>query len=99
MIGLISCVLAVIGICGFFAQNLVLLYVGFVAVIVEHFIGIVSGQQKGITTLVIASTIALLISSCGVAFLDAIAICMCVESIICNIGGLILIAMMYNKNK
>ena len=99
MIGLISSVLAVVGICGFFAQNLVLLYVGFAAVIIEHVIGIITGQQKGLTTVLIASAIALLISASGVAFLDAIALCMCFESIICNIGGIILIAIMYNKNK
>jgi len=91
MFGIIVFVLSCFGIYGFFCGNLTLLYVGFGAVCLEHFMGISSGAEKGITTIIIALLVAVAMILKGYSVLISIAICMCFESVICFLLGLILI--------
>lgn len=91
ILGIIVTVFSVLGIYGFFAENFILLYIGMTLTIVEHIIGITSGQEKGLTTVWFALLFALGMIFAGVNWLNAIAVCLCFESSICFTLGLILV--------
>lgn len=46
IIGIVSTIFSTLGIYGFFTGNLFLLYLGMFFVIIEHLIGIYTGQEK-----------------------------------------------------
>lgn len=91
ILGTISFILSCLGIYGYFSENFILLYIGLGAVIVEHFIGIYSGEQKGLSTVWLAIICAVGMIIGGFNPLNAIALCLCFEGSICYVLGIILI--------
>ena len=98
MLAIIIFILSSLGIYGFFCGNLTLLYIGFGAVCIEHFLGISSGEEKGITTIIIALSVAVAMIIRGYGVLISIAICMCFESTICFALGFILMVVLGISN-
>ena len=92
MIGIVSALMSIIGIIGFFSEALFLTYIAAVVCVIENIFGVVTGQQKSFSTLIIAIIIGI-----GVAMgnqmeiLDGVAIAVCFENVIMQVGGLILI--------
>lgn len=101
IIGVISTIFSSLGIYGFFTDNLFLLYLGMIFVILEHCIGILSGQEKGLTTVWMALLISFGMTAGGMNLLQAIALCLCFEGTICFILGLIVMfsSGTYNQSK
>ncbi len=91
LVGFIGFIFAVLGIYGFYTANIVLLYLGMSFTILEHIIGIISGQQKGLGTVWLALFICLILIINGVNWLQSIAICLCFENVISFVLGLILL--------
>lgn len=95
IVGTVSTIFSLLGIYGFFAGNLFLLYLGMICVILEHGIGIFSGQEKGLTTVWLALFASLVMMARGTNWLQSIALCLCFESTIMFILGFLLI--IFNK--
>ena len=99
IVGIISTIFSSLGIYGFFTGNLFLLYLGMLCVIIEHTIGIISKQERGLTTVFIALIISIILMINGINWLQAIAICLCFEGTICFILGCIMMILIGNKMK
>ena len=97
ILGIIVTIFSLLGIYGFFSGNFVLLIIGMIFVIIEHVIGITSGEEKGLTTVWLAILFAIGMIFAGVNWIYAIAVCLCFESSICFLGGLLLLAFMKKK--
>lgn len=92
ILGIISFVFGLLGIYGFFINNLFLLFLGMGITILEHAIGIFAGGQKGLTTIWLSLLCSFGMAIGGYNWIQAIAICLCFENVICFIlGGLLLI--------
>lgn len=87
---IIAFIFCIIGIVGFFNDIMWLTYVGMGLAIVDHLLGVVSGAQKSLTTLWIALFVSVLVSGACNSLLDAVAICICFENIICFSLGILL---------
>lgn len=99
VLGIISTIFSSLGIYGFFTGNLFLLYFGMLCVIIEHIIGIISKQEKGLATVFIALIVSIILMINGTNWLQAIAICLCFEGTICFILGCIMMILVGNKMK
>ena len=93
ILGICSTIFAGLGIYGFFNDNLTLLYIGMGCVILEHLIGILSKQQKSLTTVWLALLASFGMMAGGIYWLEALALCLCFEGVICFVLGLIMIIM------
>ena len=90
IIGIISTIFSSLGIYGFFCGNMLLLYLGFLSVIIEHIVGIYTGQEKSLGTVWIAILISFGMMANGINWLQAISVCLCFEGTICFVLGLLL---------
>ncbi len=91
ILGIVTSIFAGLGIYGFFNDSLTLLYIGMGFVIFEHLVGILSGQQRGFSTAWLALFISFGLMISGVYWLEAIAVCLCFEGLICFILGLLML--------
>lgn len=91
LLGFLVYIFAILGIYGFFTENLVLTYIGLVLCIIETIIGITSGQQKGFSTEVLTFWCAVGMYIGGNEFLPSLAICFCFENVILFSIGLLLL--------
>ena len=90
VLGLIIFIVCLLGIVGFYEGNLTLTYLGMILGIIEHIIGITTGQEKGLTTLWLAFWLAVGGTFAGNNFFEMLAICVCFENVICFGLGLLL---------
>ena len=91
ILGIVVFIVCLCGIFGFYDGNLAITYIGFALGIIEHIIGVVTGQSKGFSTLGIAFWFAVGGSLAGNNFLEMLAICVCFENVICFGLGLIVL--------
>ena len=87
---IIAFIFCIIGIVGFFNDIMWLTYLGMGIAIVDHILGIASGAQKSLTTLWIALLVSVLVSGSCNSLLDAVAICIWFENVICFSLGILL---------
>ena len=98
ILGVISTILGVLGVFGFFSGNLILVLIGGISGLVENIIGISSGQQKSLMTSIIAVILGIIYSSSiGLTFWVGALIGLCFESAIMGILGWVSFAFMYRK--
>lgn len=98
ILGAITTIVSILGIIGFYINNFILLYLGLFSAIIEHSIGIYTGEEKSLITVWFALLIALGFIFSGMNWLKAIAICLCFENVLCFILGSILMIFMVRKN-
>ena len=67
-------------------------YIGFALAVIEHIIGIYTGEEKGLTTVWLSILCALGMTFAGNNLFESIAICLCFENVICFGLGIILVA-------
>ena len=96
IIGIISTILSSLGIYGFFCGNMFLLYIGMVSVILEHVIGIYTGQEKSLSTVWIAILVSFGMMIGGINWLQALALCLCFEGTVCFVLGIVLMLFVNN---
>lgn len=96
IVGIISTIFSSLGIYGFFSGNLFLLYLGMTCVIIEHVIGILLGEEKGLTTVWMSLLVSFGLMAGGINWLQAIAVCLCFEGTICFVLGLVMIVFFAN---
>ena len=88
MIFLISPIISILGIGGFFTDIDFLLYFAMLFVIVEYIVELVSGRLKSASTLFAAIFIGILLSFFDINIFDSIAFCICIENLIMTVTGL-----------
>lgn len=91
IIGTVVFIFCILGIYGYYSGNLFLTYLGLILAVLEHVIGISTGEEKGLTSVWIAFFCALVMTFAGNNFIKSIAICMCFENVICFVLGMIMI--------
>ena len=100
ILGVICTILGCLGVYGVFADNMTLVIIGGIAGLVENLIGISTGQQKSLTTAIIAAIIGIIFaSSQGESIWIGIMTGLCFESVIMGVFGWVTIAIMGSKLK
>lgn len=99
ILGICSTIFAGLGIYGFFNDNLTLLYIGMGCVILEHLIGIMSGEQKGLSTVWLSLLASFGMMAGGLPWLESFAVCLCFEGVIAFVLGVILLIFIGYKTK
>ena len=101
IIGIIGFILSSLGIYGFYSEHFILMYIGMIATISEHIIGIITKQARnnGVLGWVLAISIFLMLR--GMNWLVAISICLCFENVIMFALGsiMMIIGIMKIKDK
>ena len=102
ILGIVSTIFSSLGIYGFFSGNLFLLYLGMTFVIIEHCVGLFSGQEKSLITVWFAFLVSFGMAAGGVNWFQALALCLCFEGTIGFVLGIALMlfcgALLYKKD-
>lgn len=91
IIGVVVFIFCILGIYGYFDNNVILTYIGLVLSVIEDIWGIYRGQQKGFSTGWIALVCAIVMTIKGNVFLESLAVCMCFENVISFAFGIVLL--------
>jgi hypothetical protein len=100
ILGIICTIVSIVGLCGLFVGNTILVIIGGVAGIIETLVGIISGEQKSLVTSILAIIIGIIYAIfSGTALWLGVFIGLCFESVIMGVlsWGLIGISMIANK--
>lgn len=96
IIPIISIGLGILGVYGFFSGNIIFIMIGGIYGFIENLIGIFSGQQKSLSTAIIACIIGSIYAiSKGLPIWFGILIGLCFETTIVGLIGLSMFVFMY----
>lgn len=89
ILSIIVAIFSILGIYGFYSSNVIFLYIGMGAVLIEHIVDLYSGEKKKFFSTCLALCFAFGMIIAGINWIQSIAVCLCFEYLIFSILSLL----------